>query len=207
MSLTDEEIRVGILDQFRNTDKARSAIKEYYFGGGGFDKKPGAAFDRFATISEPDYITANDIVAVSTLAVTVPPAAATWLLLDEGRQQTHDLLLKIPTDVDIWRAAEHIRDGSPLWNLWDLVDDQHGIAETICSKLLAVKRPRLVPIQDSVTNKFLGVTIVVWKAIFHTLSRPEDRALIEAATMDAPEYVTLLRRMDVVLWSLNRKGV
>ena len=37
-------------------------------------------------------------------------------------------------------------------------------------------------------------------------SKPEDRALISAATDNAPPEVSLLRRTDVVLWMLNRDG-
>ena len=38
----------------------------------------------------------------------------------------------------------------------------------------------------------------------YTLSKPNDRALIAAATDNAPPEVSLLRRIDVVLWMLNR---
>src|SRR6185312_4474196 len=163
--------------------------------------------ERIADTAEPHRFTAKDIVAVSMLSVNVPASVTVWLLVDEGIDRTHDLLRRIPVDLDIWDAAEHIEPDSPLWRLWLLRMEQKGVGITICSKLLAAKRPRLVPVQDSVVNGLFQPHDDFWKAMAFTLAKPDDRAMIVAATDNAPPEISLLRRIDIVLWMLNRRGM
>lgn len=162
-----ESVRTVILRQFTDAGPTRDAIDRYFYR----DRYTGSLFERLADTTEPDYFTAKDIVAVSMLSVNVPADVAVWLLLDEGREETHDLLRQIPVDLDIWDAAQHIAPNSPLWRLWLLLSGQKGIGTTICSKLLAAKRPRLVPIQDRVVNSLFEPHDDFWKGMAFALSR------------------------------------
>jgi hypothetical protein len=189
-----------IHSQFSNTAAAQDAIDRYFYR----EKFNGANFELMADTDNPNRFTARDIVAVSTLSVDVPAAVSIWLLLGDGGRQTSDLLKQVPPDLDIWDAAEHLAKGKPLWQLWDILMEQHNIGITKCSKLLAAKRPRLVPIWDSVVDKVFGKSDDHWRDMRLALSSAEDRALIAEATANAPNHVSLLRRLDVVIWMLNR---
>ena len=74
---------------------------------------------------------------------------------------------------------------------------------TTISKLLAAKRPRLVPVTDSVVVKTLP-SAGHWAAFANALKDRDIRTTVEQATSEAPAHLSLLRRIDVVVWMLNR---
>ena len=110
--------------------------------------------------NEPKYhnrITASDIVAVSTLDVEIPPAAAISLL-GVDTESVEELLAQIPVDLDLWNAGdEHIGAKSPAWALWRHLRRYPGVGQTRASKLMARKRPRLIPIYDTIVGAELGL--------------------------------------------------
>lgn len=196
MSKSDSEVRKSVLAFFANTAAARVKIDRYYHS----ERFTGADFEKITDRSTPDFITARDIVAVQTLSVTVPAETAIWLLIGSGKDHVHDLLRQIPTVLDLWNAGPaEIGPKSPLWRLWDLLHAQNNVGNAITAKLLHAKRPRLVPLQDSRVDPIFD-SDDIWGALAHTLALPSDRAKIESATCNAPVGLSLLRRMDVVLW-------
>lgn len=72
------------------------------------------------------------------------------------------------------------------------------------SKLLAAKRPRLVPIVDSVIKSVLP-SKAHWAAFADALADQGRRRKIEAAT-SAPGHLSLLRRIDIAIWMRHRRG-
>ena len=69
------------------------------------------------------------------------------------------------------------------------------------SKLLAGKRPHLVPIRDSVVEQLLGAGTDYWTPMRDILSDPELRRTLKFISNGvAPPNVSLLRRLDVILW-------
>src|SRR4051812_37387418 len=84
------------------------------------DGYTGSYFHRLVDDAHPDEITERDIVAVSTLSVTVPSAVAIWILGD-GRSPITKLLGSVPRDVDIWNAGDVIASGGELDRLWALL--------------------------------------------------------------------------------------
>jgi hypothetical protein len=75
---------------------------------------------------------------------------------------------------------------------------------TITSKLMAAKRPRLIPVRDSVVRQILPSTGQVWADLREALGDEALRTRIEHATSTAPAHVSLLRRLDVALWMRGR---
>lgn len=195
--------RDTIFKNFSNVDAVHDIIDRYFYR----ENFTGSKFELVADAAEPNRFTARDIVAVSMLGVSIPPLVSIWLLLEDGGILTGDLLRQVPNDLDIWDATEYLSQDKPLWKLWDLLHGQHGIGDTLCSKLLAAKRPRLVPIMDSVVVNTLGISDDYWRDFRVALSSIDDRSVIEAATAKAPSHISLLRRIDVVLWMLNRKTI
>lgn len=73
------------------------------------------------------------------------------------------------------------------------------------SKLLATKRPNLAPVADSVCSGALPVENQ-WRALSTAFRPQEVRDQIIKVTAAEPEHVTLLRRIDVMLWMGHRRG-
>ncbi|MFJ4541913.1 DUF6308 family protein [Streptomyces tibetensis] len=158
-----------------------------------------------------DRITAEDLVAVQTLSVTVPAPVALDIL--EGRlgARLSGLLQAIPRDTDMADAeAAVVADGSPADQAWHLLCDQHGVNWVIAGKILARKRPRLLPVYDRVVRCAVGRPPSFWLAL-HTALR-EDGAALHHQLLELrqaaglPETVSALRVCDVAVW-MNHRAV
>lgn len=124
-----------------------------------------------------DRITAEDLVAVQTLSVTVPAPVALDIL--EGRlgARLSGLLQAISRDIDMADAdASVLADGSPADQAWHLLCAQHRVNWVIAGKLLARKRPRLLPVYDRVVRCAVGRPPSFWLAL-HAALREDDAAL------------------------------
>lgn len=149
-------------------------------------------------------ITLEDLFAVTMLDVGVAPRGVRRLLFDKSiRHQTAGLLREIPVDVDIWEGGRHLRTGGPADRLWHLLQRRGDrIGPVTAGKLLARKRPRLIPIVDSVVESILDVAPRDNWGIFHEYLQSEDRRkrLTLLRPKQVEESVSLLRTLDVVLW-------
>ncbi|MFB6530384.1 DUF6308 family protein [Streptomyces sp. NPDC056399] len=156
-----------------------------------------------------DRFTAEDLVAVQTLSVTVPVLVALDLL--EGRlgAQLSGLLQAIPWGIDMVDAeADILAEGSPADQAWHLLCAQHGVNWVIAGKLLARKRPQLLPVYDRVVRCAVGRPPSFWLAL-HTALREDDaalhRRLLELRQVAGlPETVSALRVCDVAVWMNHR---
>ena len=180
--------------------------------------RTGARFDTWAGGGDAqdvvNTVTADDLLALSMLSVEVKGPAVIGLLETHAAEITR-LLAQIPADVDMAEVkpenfARLYGKDSAAWQLWDLFRGYKGgqwkSGPTKTSKLLARKRPRLIPVWDSVVAHAAGLTssLTYWEE-WHGLLTADDGALArrldkvqEAAEIPAP--VTTLRAMDVILW-------
>ncbi len=161
-------------------------------------------------------VVADDLVALTMLSVNVPAYVALDLVEGEDGRKLTDLLADIPTNLDLGApgAAEALQEGSSAWRAYDLLRRRGtrrfpGIGWVTASKLLARKRPRLVPVYDSVVSDAIGSPKRVWD-YFNTVF--QDKRLTEALAerrteAKVPVNVTLPRVLDVVLWMGYRGGV
>lgn len=84
-----------------------------------------------------------------------------------------------------------------------------GIGSTRASKLLARKRPHLIPIQDSRVNEFYGIGAgdEYWLPLAAALADPELRTEIDSLwPAGAPGRVSLLRVLDIAIWMHQGDG-
>ena len=148
--------------QSDSDERALSQLRGYY--GPAFGTKgsyTGAAFDSWDSTGhradDQNRFTADDLVAVTFLSVKVPaPAAYRLLGPDAGR--FNDLLAAVGEDRDFADVPpEEITPDSPAWVLEGALRGLPGIGRTIASKLMARKRPRLVPIYDKVLRRVMGL--------------------------------------------------
>jgi hypothetical protein len=179
------------------SDQALRYLQTYYgqpYTGAYFDTWAGAhnAGNRF---------TADDLVAVSFLSVVVPPLAARELL-DTRAAEFAALLDDVGPARDLADQAEAVTDDQPASRLYRAVRALPGVGRTIGTKLLARKRPRLVPIYDSVVARVNGIAHFHWEPLRQTLRaddlHPRLLELRERAGL-GPE-VSALRVLDVVTW-------
>jgi hypothetical protein len=76
---------------------------------------------------------------------------------------------------------------------------------TTISKLMAAKRPRLVPIFDSVVRALFPPVQNHWQAFYRVTSDPKLRLESSIASPGGPESAGFLRRLDVLLWMIGQK--
>jgi hypothetical protein len=152
-------------------------------------------------------ISPTDLVAVSLLDVTVPGKAALDILGPLGQRVT-ELLTDIPTSVALEDSDESlIASGSPADVLWHELQSLEGMGPTIVSKVMARKRPRLIPIFDSVLKEALLPTEKsYWSRMRNELRQSEISSRLREIRSESgvgPE-IPLLRILDVCVWMRNR---
>jgi len=198
-----------------------AASRAVYSLGRYFTDFTGAWFERLADTDQPNRITASDIIAVSMMSVTVPARSVIWILND-GAAEIERLLGDIPIDLDIWDATEGLEGEGSLAALWSRLQertaqweggqDASGIGPVIAGKLLATKRPRLVPLFDAVVADALGSYEhgSYWRSWKEAFDDPEllpgVLAVQAEAAKEHPEIAALspLRILDIVIWHQNR---
>ncbi|MDT0354063.1 DUF6308 family protein [Pseudonocardia charpentierae] len=173
----------------------------------------GAAFERFAGGGDhPDVanvFTADDLVAVSMLSVQVPARAALGILLDDADRLSAGLA-DVPADVDLADADEAlVADGSAADWLWWQLYRYPGVGFVMAGKLLARKRPRLIPVLDGVVRGVLGHPGKgYWRDLRGEL-RADDGRLVEQLngirrTAGLGESISTIRIFDVLVWMTGK---
>jgi hypothetical protein len=159
-------------------------------------------------------ITGTDIVAVAALSVRIP-IWMSWRLLESDSDEIESLLAHIPRDQDLWVAVEAtVGGGSEADLLWSKLAamsreaSKTGMRRVTAGKLLARKRPRLIPIQDTNVMKVVQLRAGCgwWLSLRHALSDERLRLAIDqrAAEAGVPSHVSTLRVLDVILWMRGR---
>ena len=141
-------------DAYRLVDAYYNPVPQTYpgvdgvlFAGRYFDELPNNDVDAF---------TVGDLAAASLLDVRFGPHAVVELL---EREECNSLLARIPADVTLWEArADQLDRDSAAWRLWGRLISIPGVSTTRASKLLARKRPHLMPILDSVIKNTCAFT-------------------------------------------------
>ena len=170
-------------------------------------KYSGRMFDELAGQGPFDRFTGSDLYACALLSAEIEPKAGARII-DEDASRCAELLGRIPIDVSIRnaRASEVLADGSAAAELYRHLRGIRGIGPTRASKLLAVKRPGLIPIRDSFVAKALGAASSRqwWRPMLEAWA---DRGLGDAvdalrvrAADAVPGHVTDLRLLDVATW-------
>jgi hypothetical protein len=150
-----------------------------------------------------DEITADDLLAVSLLDITWRPQVVRIVLGSQHRELS-SMLAAIPGDLDLWNADDGVAKRIDV--LWDALMAIDGIGTASATKLLARKRPRLCPISDSVVVKAVRVPGRTWDVLRCLLQDPAARAELEALRPAAAAEASLLRILDVVLWTSHSES-
>ncbi|MCC9173656.1 DUF6308 family protein [Arthrobacter sp. zg-Y179] len=208
----------GILDA-GHIDDAAELLRRYYtqkLTSG--HVRTGARFDTWAgggdSPQAADRITADDLVALALLGEEIKGPAVVGLL-ETKAPEIGELLELIPVSLELAdvTGVEYVHvlgKDSPAWLLWEIFRGYRGgqwkMGPTKTSKLLARKRPKLIPIWDPMVARSIGAgtSLTQWEE-WHALLTANDRELVrlldEVQDRAAlPVRVSALRAMDVVLW-------
>jgi hypothetical protein len=206
----DEQIgsfAVDLGDWFQaHATEVKANLERYFLGVGGapFD---GRHFERFSAMGDPNRFVATDVLAVEALSVEVPPNSAAKLI-DTEAEDFNLLLRRIPADEDMWEVLRyHVQDSGPAAQLHARLKELDGIGSVTAGKLLASKRPRLIPVVDSEVSKVLkppGGRF--WLPMYNQLLDDRRRERINTVVSFPLGDVSLLRRIDVALWMHAKKA-
>ncbi|MDN5816695.1 MAG: DUF6308 family protein [Yaniella sp.] len=215
-----------ILNALQNISDAEASyyLKKYYGLLQPIDDSPGPytgayfeSIDIDVAEDTPNRITGSDLYTLTTLQITVRRDGGFGILTYE-REAIVSLLQKIPDepieDLSPEAYEQYLGRSSPAQELWNLLTrtgtekPKWGIGSTTASKIMARKRPHLIPIQDRIVDDVIGRDRQnAWELWWQTLT--ENPTLVERAktlrehTIDPlgirPELSTL-RVFDVVLW-------
>lgn len=166
-----------------------------------FDRDEGFAADTFDTLGDNpgDQITADDLLAVTLLDVRFRPESVRNLFGHAARRASV-LLRAVPGDVALWHAEdEHLAAAQDAWNF---LRTQPGIGWVIAGKLMARKRPWLVPIFDGVIREALRPPRRrFWASMRAALADDDRRNRIDRLRPPGLTMkVTTLRLLDVAVW-------
>ncbi|BCJ64781.1 DUF6308 family protein [Polymorphospora rubra] len=178
----------------------------------------GQWFETFAgggdRVETRDRISVDDLYAVEALNVQVPFAVGKELLDGQLGRDISARLREIPTDAELGTRGtrELVADGGHADQAWHLLNNRNektGIGWVIAGKLLARKRPKLIPVYDSIVSCQFGAPKHVWLKLHDQLAANNGELLAalagvrEAVAMG--DRVSILRVLDIVLWRRHVK--
>lgn len=209
--------RLTLPNELRPAGEQRAAelLKEYYTRPHRDGQEPnraytGALFDTWDTPgtreADADCFTPDDLLAVTCLSVDIPPRAASRLLTTQAA--TYNALLQAVGE-DRHLVTVDPKTITKSWEPWQLyteVRNLPGVGRTRTSKLLARKRPKLIPIQDEVVHELLGSPANFWVALCVELRDHglHERLLDIHGRAGAHPAVTPLRVFDVIAWMVGK---
>lgn len=161
----------------------------------------GRDFDHLGS-NPPDRVTIDDLLAASLLDISWPPLVVRKVLNELSTPIPRNLA-DIGQETDFWDASDQeLRAADDLWfTLVGLKD----VDKAKASKLMARKRPRLVPISDEVVMA-IGARGETWPVIRQCLQDESFRDTILVLRGKGSEDASVLRLLDVALWTLHSKS-
>jgi hypothetical protein len=151
-------------------------------------------------------VTAEDLIAVEMLSVQIPAPVAIDLLHGQLGRDLNALLADIPNTIALHgeNAQQHIAPGSPAQAAWAKLNAQPAVGWVTAGKLLARKRPHLIPVYDTVVRCFVGAPADFWSSL-HAALRADDTRLVhdlEALRTNAgiSPTISIIRILDVAIW-------
>ena len=176
--------------------RATELVAAYY------DPKGAFAGLTFETVGDYDanQFGPSDLLALTLLDVGLPPPGVRKILGD--RDELAALLADVPAQVDLWDATES--DLRAADRLYAAIRRVPGAGPVITTKLMARKRPRLIPVVDKhVIATLRAPDRQYWRTMRDALVLDDLWATIEATLRgEVPAVVPTLRLLDVAIWML-----
>ncbi|WGD39821.1 DUF6308 family protein [Streptomyces cathayae] len=202
-------------------EKAVSLLVEYFtrrrpsgdlFYSGAYFERLGGGGDAHRVAGRFD---SNDLVAITTLSVSLEPHGAINLLSDPDGHWAR-LLSLIPRDARLENPVSDVlvEEGGPAWELWERLASSKqypgkpdGSGPAIAGKLLARKRPHLIPIYDTRIKQLFERPKrdhSFWAALAAALRADNgafhDQLVRLRGKAGVGEDIGVLRVFDVIAW-------
>jgi hypothetical protein len=174
--------------------EAAALVAEYYAWDSTF---AGVAFETLGT-NRPNGIGTDDLLAITLLNVRVS-ASGIRRVLESDAASLSAALASVPVDLPLWEASDEILDrAGQLWSQLNLLP---SIGWVTAGKLLARKRPLLIPVIDQwVVAALQAPSGTYWRALRTALQDADVRNRIESNRGATPASVSTLRLLDVIIW-------
>lgn len=200
-------------------DEAVAHLQEYFSPDDPF--YTGSCFESLESYNNPeDRITSSDLYAVATLNTPIKRKAAMGILITDA-DEINGYLSRITTKhlgaLTADEFEEHLGAESAAGKLWDALrrrtkptEEKWNVGPTRASKIMARKRPHLIPINDRVIRRVIDKKRGEddWRLWWEALSVDDElerRAEALRSDIGRPELSTL-RVLDIVLWMSGTKG-
>lgn len=202
------------LDERLDESGAAELVKAFYDASYAAEHSSYADFvgEDFVTLGKnrSDFFGAEDLIAVHMMGMTFRPTAVRGLLGDGKEHETLSrLLARIPESEDIWEASS-LEAADELWmRLTSEKTIYRGIDWVTAGKLLARKRPRLIPIVDEVVVDLIPrPSFGYWELFRRYLQRPGAVEKVERLRPDglSSGSTPTLRLFDTVIWMRGSRG-
>jgi hypothetical protein len=149
-----------------------------------------------------DKWTPSDLVAVSLLDVRVRPSGVRAILQDH-KAHFNALLSHVSHKIALWDDSDDVDHAlHSAEALQHELRELPGIGRVTTSKLMARKRPRLIPIDDRVIRGRLGLSVdePFWRPMRSVLRENGTLDAIRSLRPDGHSGISELRVLDVALW-------
>jgi hypothetical protein len=211
---------IYIPPELGNEDFAACLVKRYLSTDpAGRARYSGAHFERIGEGGDrpevADLFTAEDLLAVSMLSVRVDGYQALEILCHQA-SELNGMLAQIPVGIALQepRAGTLIAENESAQKLWAAVcdieprPDSNRIGPIAAGKLLARKRPDLLPVYDSRIKMVLKRPRIDnrwWHDLHHELISNQSLVRKLASVRDKAEagHMSLLRVFDVMCWMFS----
>jgi hypothetical protein len=215
---------IDIPDRLRVEEFATCLVKRYLASDPktGRARYSGAYFERIGGGGDRPEVacqfTAEDLLGVTMLSVRIEGYHALELLHYQARE-LNDLLAQIPLGIALQDpdAGDLIAQGGPAWRLWVAICDieprpeRNRIGPVAAGKLLARKRPDLLPVYDSRIKMVLNrprMDNQWWHDLRYQLIH--DQGLVQelqsVREKAGADHMSLLRVFDVMCWMFSWEG-
>ena len=200
-------------NQAQAVQNAAKVVNDYHSG-----TLTGPAFDSYGD-NDPYRITSDDLIAITMLSIAIRESSSSSLrptsirMLKSYQSAIADKLSDLPADRDLHSltSAEFDRwlgPGSSGDSLYWLLRNDVSIPRVAVYKLLARKRPLLMPIRDTVVEKALKQTASAWWRPWRDALASDPtlvRDLADIRESAHRPHLSLLRVADIVIWMRNWK--
>ncbi len=176
----------------------------------------GSLFDSFGGGGDrtevENQITSEDVLALAAVNAAMPAAITNRLLSEPLSGRLTVYLRQLATDIDLWDAEDEVLTVAAeafeqIRSIQPIVAG-YGEGWAAANKLLARKRPRLIPMYDAKVGRVANLAggASWWLSLRHAMhvdgEDNEVRYRVCAAMLEADiGYVSVLRGLDVILWS------
>lgn len=190
-------------------DESVRDLRSYFHSRRGNGFYSGSQFERFDGGGDAprvrDHITSSDVLALTFLSISRGLPGVAMDVMDTQGKRITELLTAIPVDVPLHDADwSHYERDSAAHQLWNLLRRCGGTNRLVtANKLLARKRPHLLPVYDREVRRLLGSPDVFWACLWTWFATDDGRrdGMAEIRSeVGGIEDISLLRCLDVLLW-------